>query len=113
MIRSLFLQVELSQHLSSANFTSVLTSNDSFFNQVIKDGDLNKAVQIANTILEAISQDSSLSTEEKTKVVFQKNTVYNDPHKTEKSRTDVQKLSISNLCPHWLKFMWHLGASLD
>ena len=70
MIRSLFLQVELSQHLSPANFTSVLTANDSFFNQVIEDGDLNKAAQIANTILEAISQDSSLSTEEKTKVVF-------------------------------------------
>ena len=84
MIRSLFLQVEPSQHLSPANFTSVLTSNDSLFNQVIEDGDLNKAVQIANTILEAISQDSSLSTEEKTKVVFQKNSVYNDPFKTEK-----------------------------
>ena len=84
MIRSLFLQVEPSQHLSPANFTSVLTSNDSLFNQVIEDGDLNKAVQIANTILEAISQDSSLSTEEKTKVVSKKNTVYNDPLKTEK-----------------------------
>ena len=84
MIRSLFLQVEPSQHLSPANFTSVLTSNDSLFNQVIEDGDLNKAVQIANTILEAISQDSSLSTEEKTKVVFKKNTVYNDLLKTEK-----------------------------
>ena len=84
MIRSLFLQVEPSQHLSPANFTSVLTSNDSLFNQVIEDGDLNKAVQIANTILEAISQDSSLSTEGKTKVVFQKNSVYNDPLKTEK-----------------------------
>ena len=70
MIRLLFLQVEPSQLLSPANFTSVLTSNDSFFNQVIKDGDLNKAVQIANTILEAILRDSSLSTEEKTKVVF-------------------------------------------
>ena len=84
MIRSLFLQVEPSQHLSPANFTSVLTSNNSLFNQVIEDGDLNKAVQIANTILEAISQDSSLSTEEKTKVVFKKNTVYNDLLKTEK-----------------------------
>ena len=70
MIRLLFLQVEPSQLLSPVNFTSVLTSNDSFFNQVIKDGDLNKAVQIANTILEAILRDSSLSTEEKTKVVF-------------------------------------------
>ena len=84
MIRLLLSQVEPSQHLSPANFTTVLTANDSFFNQVIEDGDLNKAVQIANTILEAISQDSSLSTEEKTKVVFQKNTVYNDPLKTEK-----------------------------
>ena len=84
MIRSLFLQVEPSQHLSPANFTSVLTSNDSFFNQVIEDGDLNKAAQISYTILEAISQDSSLSTEEKTKVVFLKNSVYKDPLKTEK-----------------------------
>ena len=84
MICSLFLQVEPSQHLSPANFTSVLTSNDSFFNQVIEDGDLNKAVQIANTILEAISQGSSLSTEGKTKVVFLKNSVYKDPLKTEK-----------------------------
>ena len=84
MIRLLSSQVELSQHLSLANFTSVLTANDSFFNQVIEDGDLNKAAQIANTILEAISWGSSLSTEEKTKVVFLKNSVYKDPLKTEK-----------------------------
>ena len=84
MIRLLFLQVEPSQHLSPANFASVLTSNDSFFNQVIEDKDLNKAAQIANTVLEAISQDSSLSTEEKTKVIFLRNSVYKDPLKTEK-----------------------------
>lgn len=84
MIRLLFLQVKPSQHLSPANFTSVLTSNDSFFNQVIEDGDLNKATQIANTILGAISQDSSLSTEENTKVIFLRNSVYKDPLKTEK-----------------------------
>ena len=75
MIRLLLSQVEPSQHLSPANFTSVLTANDSFFNQVIEDGDLNKAAQISNTILEAISQDSSLSTEEKTKVIVFKNNV--------------------------------------
>ena len=51
-------QVEPSQHLNPANFTSDLTAND-----------LNKAAQISNTILEAVSQDSSLSTEEKTKVI--------------------------------------------
>ena len=84
MIRLLFLQVEPSQQLSPANFTSVLTSNDSFFNQVIEDKDLNKAAQIANTVLEAISQDSSLSTEEKTKVIFLRNNVYKDQLKTEK-----------------------------
>ena len=70
MIRLLFLQVEPPQSLSPANFTSVLTSNDSFFNQVIEAGDLNKAAQISNTILEAISRDSSLSTEKKTKVIL-------------------------------------------
>ena len=79
MIRLLSSQVELSQHLSLANFTSV-------FNQVIEDGDLNKAAQISYTILEAISQDSSLSTEEKTKVIVFKNNVNKDPLKTEKYR---------------------------
>ena len=62
MIRLLLSQVEPSQNLSLANLTSI-------FNQVIEDGDLNKAAQISNTILEAILQDSSLSTEEKTKVI--------------------------------------------
>ena len=79
MIRLLLSQVEPSQNLSLANLTSI-------FNQVIEDGDLNKAAQISNTILEAISQDSSLSTEEKTKVIVFKNNVYKDPLKTEKYR---------------------------
>ena len=79
MIRLLLSQVEPSQKLSLANLTSI-------FNQVIEDGDLNKAAQISNTILEAISQDSSLSTEEKTKVIVFKNNVYKDPLKTEKYR---------------------------
>ena len=98
MIRLLSSQVELSQHLSLANFTSVLTANESFFNQVIEDGDLNKAAQISYTILEAISQDSSLSTEEKTKVIVFKNNVYKDPLKTglKNTGTDVKKLSIAN-----------------
>ena len=97
MIRLLLSQVEPSQHLSPANFTSVLTANDSFLNQVIEDGDLNKAAQISNTILEAILQDSSLSTEEKTKVIVFKNNVYKDPLKTLKNTgTDVKKLSIAN-----------------
>ena len=51
---------------------------------MIEAGDLNKAAQISNTILEAISQDSSLSTEEKTKVIFLRNNVYKDQLKTEK-----------------------------
>ena len=79
MIRLLLSQVEPPQNLSLANLTSI-------FNQVIEDGDLNKAAQISNTILEAISQDSSLSTEEKTKVIVFKNNVYKDPLKTEKYR---------------------------
>ena len=79
MIRLLLSPVEPSQNLSLANLTSI-------FNQVIEDGDLNKAAQISNTILEAISQDSSLSTEEKTKVIVFKNNVYNDPLKTQKYR---------------------------
>ena len=79
MIHLLLSQVEPSQNLSLANFTST-------FNQVIEDGDLNKAAQISNTILEAISQDSSLSTKEKTKVIVFKNNVYKDPLKTEKYR---------------------------
>ena len=79
MIRLLLSQVEPSQNLSLANLTSI-------FNQVIEDGDLNKAAQISNTILEAISQDSSLSTEEKTRVIVFKNNVYKDPLKTEKYR---------------------------
>ena len=86
MIRLLLLQVKPSQHLSPANFTSVLTANDSLFNQVIEDGDLNKAAQISNTILEAIGQDSSLSAEKKTKVIVFKNNVYKDPLKTENYR---------------------------
>ena len=86
MIRLLLLQVKPSQHLSPANFTSVLTANDSLFDQVIEDGDLNKAAQISNIILEAIGQDSSLSAEKKTKVIVFKNNVYKDPLKTEKYR---------------------------
>ena len=87
MIRLLLLQVKPSQHLSPANFTSVLTANDSLFNQVIEDGDLNKAAQISNTILEAIGQDSSHFSSvprKKTKVIVFKNNVYKDPLKTEK-----------------------------
>ena len=79
MIRLLLSQVEPSQNLSLANLTSI-------FNQVIEDGDLNKAAQISNKILKAISQDSSLSTKEKTKVIVFKNNVYKDPLKTEKYR---------------------------
>ena len=79
MIRLLLSPVEPSQNLSLANLTSI-------FNQVIEDGDLNKAAQISNTILEAIGQDSSLSAEKKTKVIVFKNNVYKDPLKTEKYR---------------------------
>ena len=79
MIRLLLSPVEPSQNLSLANLTSI-------FNQVIEDGDLNKAAQISNTILEAIGQDSSLSAEKKTKVIVFKNNVYKDPLKTENYR---------------------------
>ena len=70
------LQVKPSQLLNPENITSFLTDNDSLFNQVLKDGDLNKAAQIANTLLQAISQDSTLSSAEKIKVMDFKETIY-------------------------------------
>ena len=62
-------QVKPSELSSPKNFTSFLTARDSLFNQLINNGDLNKATQLANTLLEAIAKDSPLSLAEKTKVI--------------------------------------------
>ena len=62
-------QVKQSELPSPKNFTSFLTARDSLFNQLIKNGDLNKAAQLANTLLEAIAKDSPLCLAEKTKVM--------------------------------------------
>ena len=62
-------QVKPSELSSPKNFTSFLTARDSSFNQFVNNGDLNKATQLANTLLEAIAKDSPLSLAEKTKVI--------------------------------------------
>ena len=68
-------QVEPLQLLNPKKIASFLTANESLFNQVLKDGDLNKAAHIANMLLQATSQDSTLHLAEKTKVVDLKGTV--------------------------------------
>ena len=55
-------QVKQSELSNPKNFTSL-------FNQLIKNGDLNKAAQLANTLLEAIAKGSPLCLAEKTKVM--------------------------------------------
>ena len=62
-------QVKPSELSSPENFTSFLTAQDSLFNRLIRNGDLNKATELANTLLEAIAKDSPLSLAEKTKVM--------------------------------------------
>ena len=62
-------QVTPSELSTPKNFTSFLTAQDSLFNRLIRNGDLNKATQLANTLLEAIAKDSPLSLAEKTKVM--------------------------------------------
>ena len=62
-------QVKPSELSSPKNFTSFLTARDSLFNQLINNGDLSKATQLANTLLEGIAKDSPLSLAEKTKVM--------------------------------------------
>ena len=62
-------QVKPSGLSTTKNFTSFLTAQDSLFNRLIRNGDLNKATQLANTLLEAIAKDSPLSLAQKTKVM--------------------------------------------
>ena len=50
------------------NITSSFTANYSLFNQAIRDGDLNKVVQIANVVLKEVSKHSTLNSTKKTKV---------------------------------------------
>ncbi|XP_067023241.1 polycystin-1-like protein 2 [Acropora muricata] len=64
----LVVQVKPSGLSITKNFTSFLTAQDSLFNRLIRNGDLNKATQLANTLLEAIAKDSPLSLAKKTKI---------------------------------------------
>ncbi|XP_068742451.1 polycystin-1-like protein 2 [Montipora capricornis] len=57
-----------SRNLSTENLTNFFTDRDSYFNKVIKNGDLGKAAQIANTLLQAVSKDSTLPFAKKTKI---------------------------------------------
>ena len=50
------------------NISSFLTANDSLLNDVIQDGDLSRAAQIANSVLQTVSQDSTVSLQNKAKV---------------------------------------------
>lgn len=62
-------QVEPSKLLTSENISNFLKANDSLFNNVIKDGDFDKAAQIANAVLQAISMNKMMDLKEKTKVI--------------------------------------------
>ena len=55
-------------NINSETTASLIFSEDSLLNKAIKIGDLSKAVQIANNVLQAISKDPGLDKREKTKV---------------------------------------------
>ena len=57
-----------SELLRPENSSSFLTANDSLLNDVIQDGDLSRAAQIANSVLQTVSQDSTVSLQNKAKV---------------------------------------------
>ena len=57
-----------SELLRPENISSFLTTNDSLLNDVIQDGDLSRAAQIANSVLQTVSQDSTVSLQNKAKV---------------------------------------------
>ena len=46
-----------------------ITANKSEFNNAIKDGDLSKAEQIANAILQALLEDTTMDSTNKSKVI--------------------------------------------
>lgn len=51
------------------NITRLITATDSQFNTAIKDGDLSKAEQIANAVLQAVLQDTTIDSKEKSQVI--------------------------------------------
>ena len=53
---------------SSSVISRLLVGNESSLNEAIVMGDLGKAAEIANTALQAISQDPTVNENEKTKV---------------------------------------------
>lgn len=57
-----------SELLRPENISSFLTASDSLLNDVIQDGDLSRAAQIANSVLQTVSQDSTVSLQNKAKV---------------------------------------------
>ena len=57
-----------SELLRPENISSFLTASDSLLNDVIQDGDLSRAAQIANYVLQTVSQDSTVSLQNKAKV---------------------------------------------
>ena len=63
------LQVEPSQLLRPENISKLLTANNSLFTEVIKNGDLSKAVQIANAVLQVVLEDTLMDSTKKAKVV--------------------------------------------
>ena len=62
-------QVEPSKLLTAENISDFLKANDSLFNNVIKDGDFDKAAQIANAVLQAITEDKMMDLTEQSKVI--------------------------------------------
>ena len=58
------------KNINSESAKRLLFAEDSLLNTAIKVDDRNKAMQIANNVLQAISQDPSLDLGEKTKVII-------------------------------------------
>ena len=62
------LKVKPFTNISSEKTSRLILANDSLLAEAIKIGDLSKATEIANTALQAISQDLTLDQRQKTKV---------------------------------------------
>ncbi|KAL9967107.1 hypothetical protein ACROYT_G025275 [Oculina patagonica] len=65
---NLSVQVKPSQLLRPENVTKFLSANNSLFRYAIKDGDLSKAAQIANAVLQAVLHDTAMDSDQKSKV---------------------------------------------
>lgn len=63
-----FPQVKPPQSLGIKNVSGILTANDSSFNEAINNGDLDKAAQIANSVLQIISTDTKMDSQDKASV---------------------------------------------